>query len=64
MGVAVNIGLGIGCLIIAVLMAVIGGWFSWSGLRDRDWSALMLAILILAVAVFAVISAVSLFTKV
>jgi hypothetical protein len=45
-------------------MAVIGGWFSWSGLRDRDWSALMLAILILAVAVFAVISAVSLFTKV
>ena len=64
MGVAVNIGLGIGCLIIAVLMALIGGWFSWTGLRDKDWSALLLAILILAVAVFAVVSAVTLFTKV
>ncbi len=61
---AVNIGLGIGCLIIAVLMALIGGWFSWTGLRDKDWSALLLAILILAVAVFAVVSAVTLFTKV
>ena len=64
MGVAVNIGLGIGCLVIAVLMAVIGGWFSWTGLRDKDWSAVVLAILILAVAVFAIVSAVSLFTKV
>ncbi|MGA2367145.1 MAG: hypothetical protein ABSF74_01020 [Dehalococcoidia bacterium] len=64
MGVAVNIGLGIGCLVIAVLMATLGGWFSWTGLRDKDWSAVALAILILAVAVFAVVSAVSLFTKV
>lgn len=63
MGVEVDIGLGIGCLIIAVLMALIGGWFSWTGLRDKDWSALLLAILILAVAVFAVVSAVSLFSR-
>ncbi|MHB8085574.1 MAG: hypothetical protein ACYDHZ_07100 [Dehalococcoidia bacterium] len=63
MGVAVNIGLGIGCLIIALLMALIGGWFSYAGFRDRDWSGVVLAILILAVAVFAVVSAVSLFTK-
>ena len=62
--VAVNIGLGVGCLVIAVLMAVIGGWFSYAGIRDRDWSAVVLAVLILAVAVFAVVSAVSLFTKV
>ncbi len=64
MGSAVDIGLGIGCLIIAILMAGIGGWFSWTGFKDKDWSALFLAILILAVAVFAVISAISLFTRV
>jgi hypothetical protein len=60
---AVDIGLGIGCLIIAMLMAGIGGWFCWTGFKDKDWSALFLAILILAVAVFAVVSAINLFIR-
>jgi len=59
---AVHIGLGIGCLVIAVLMVTIGVWFSWSGFRDRDWSAVLLALLIIAVAVFATISAFNLFS--
>jgi hypothetical protein len=59
---AVNIGLGIGCIVIAVLMLAMGGWFSWTGFRDRDWSSVFLSVLILAVAVFAVVSAVNLFS--
>ncbi|MBN1376180.1 MAG: hypothetical protein JXA01_08505 [Dehalococcoidia bacterium] len=59
---AVNIGLGIGCIVIAVLMAVIGGWFTWTGIKDREWSSVVLAALIFGVAVFAVISAVNLFS--
>ena len=59
---AVNIGLGIGCIVIAVLMAAIGGWFSFTGFRDREWSSVALSVLILAVAAFAVVSAVTLFS--
>lgn len=58
----VNLGLGIGCLLIAALMAIMGGWFIWSGLRDRDWSSVGLSIIIFAVAAFACISAYKLFT--
>lgn len=58
---AVNIGLGIGCIVIAVLLAVIGGWFSYAGFKKREWSSVLLAILIFGVAVFAIISAVNLF---
>jgi uncharacterized membrane protein YccC len=59
---AVNVGLGIGCLVIALLMAVIGGWFVWTGARDREWSSIVLAVFIYGVAAFAVISAVNLFS--
>lgn len=59
---AVNIGLGIGCIVIAVLMLAIGGWFSYTGIRDREWSSVILSLLIIGVAVFAVISAVNLFS--
>ncbi|MBN1691572.1 MAG: hypothetical protein JW901_11170 [Dehalococcoidia bacterium] len=59
---AVNIGLGTGCIVIAVLMVVIGGWFIWTGIKDREWSSVVLAVLIFAVAVFAAISAVNLFS--
>jgi len=59
---AVNIGLGIGCIVIAVLMLLIGGWFSWTGFRDREWSSVFLSALIIAVAVFAIVSAVNLFS--
>jgi len=59
---AVNIGLGIGCIVIAVLMAAIGGWFSWTGIRDREWSSVILSLLIFGVAVFAVVSAINLFS--
>lgn len=58
---AVNIGLGVGCIVIAALMAIIGGWFSYTGFRNREWSSILLAILIFAVAIFAVINAVNLF---
>jgi amino acid permease len=58
---AVNIGLGVGCIVIAALMAVIGGWFTYSGIKNREWSSVLLAILIFCVAIFAVINAVNLF---
>jgi hypothetical protein len=57
----VNIGLGIGCIIIAVLMVTIGIWFIWTGIRDREWSSIILSVLILAVAAFAIVSAYNLF---
>ena len=59
---AVNIGLGVGCVVIALLMTAIGGWFIWSGFRDREWSSVVLSILIFAVAAFASVSAYNLFT--
>ncbi|MGA2157603.1 MAG: hypothetical protein ABSG90_00145 [Dehalococcoidia bacterium] len=64
MGVAVDIGLGIVCLIIAFLMALIGRWLSWIGFRDKDWSAVVLALMILAVTIFAVVSSIGLFTRI
>ncbi len=63
MSIGVNLGLGIGCALIAAPMAVIGVWFGVNGVKDRDWSTLIVAILILAVVVFAAISAVGLFLK-
>ena len=63
MNIGVNLGLGIGCMVIAVLMAAIGMWFVVNGVKDRDWSAIIVAILILAVAAFALSSAVALFLK-
>lgn len=63
MQVALNVGLGIGCLVIAVLMGLIGGWFMVNGVRDRDWSAILIAGLILALTIFALISAVTLFMR-
>lgn len=63
MNIGVNVGLGLGCLLIAVLMGSIGAWFAFSGFKDRDWSAIVVATLILAVAIFALGSAVGLFLK-
>jgi len=63
MNIGVNLGLGAGCVLIAALMALIGTWFVVNGVKDRDWSAIVVAALILAVAVFALSSAVGLFLK-
>ena len=63
MNIGVNLGLGIGCMVIAVLMAAIGTWFIVNGVKDRDWSGIIVAILILVVAAFALSSAVALFLK-
>ena len=63
MQVALNIGLGIGCLVIAVLTGLIGGWFMVNGIRDKDWSAVFIAALILALTIFALSSAVMLFMR-
>jgi len=61
--ISVNAGLGAGCALIAVLMALIGAWFAVNGVKDRDWSSIFVAVLILAVAVFAMSSAVGLLLK-
>jgi hypothetical protein len=61
--IGVNLGLGAGCVLIATLMALIGTWFMVNGVKDRDWSAIVVAALILAVAAFALSSAVGLFLK-
>jgi hypothetical protein len=61
--IGVNLGLGAGCMLIAVLMALIGTWFVVNAIKDRDWSAIVVAALILVVAVFALGSAVALLLK-
>ena len=63
MNIGVNLGLGLGCVLIAALMGLIGTWFAVNGIKDRDWSAVVVAVLILVVAVFALGSAVALFLK-
>jgi hypothetical protein len=63
MQIALNIGLGIGCLVVAVLMGLIGGWFMVNGVRDKDWSAIFVAAMILALTIFALSSAVMLFIR-
>jgi uncharacterized YccA/Bax inhibitor family protein len=55
-----NIGLAAGCMVIGLLMLFIGGWFSFTGLRDRDWSTFFFSLMILGVAAFAFYSAYSL----
>jgi len=64
MQLALNIGLGIGCLVIAALMGLIGGWFMVNAIRDKDWSVIFVAAMILALAIFALTSAVMLFIRV
>ena len=57
----VNIGLGIGCVIIGLLMAFLGVWFMWNGFKDKDWSSVVLSVMIFGVAAFAGVSAYNLF---
>lgn len=52
-----NVGLVVGCIIIGILMLAIGGWFCMTGVKDRDWSTVVLAIMVLGVAGFAFYSA-------
>jgi hypothetical protein len=60
---SLNIGLGIGCLVIAALLGIIGGWYMANAIKDRDWSAIFVAALILALTIFAFNSAVMLFLR-
>ena len=62
MPLMLSTGLAIGCIIIGVLMLVIGGWFFFTGLKDREWSTVILSVMILGVAGFAFYSAYHLFT--
>jgi hypothetical protein len=60
--VMLNTGLAIGCIVIGVLMLVIGGWFCFTGVKDKDWSTFVFSLMILGVAGFAFYSAYHLFT--
>lgn len=57
-----NTGLALGCIIIGVLMLVIGSWFAFTGLKDKEWSTFFFSLMILGVAAFAFYSAYHLFT--
>ena len=63
MHAVLNIGLGIGCLAVGLLMASIALWFSWNGIKEKDKVSVFFGLAILAVAVFALISAYNMFTK-
>lgn len=62
MSATLAIGLAAGCIVIGVLMLVIGGWFCFTGIRDKEWSTLFFSLMILGVAGFAFYSAYHLFT--
>ena len=60
---SVNIALGILCIIISVLLALLGSWFLWTGLKNRDRVSFILSIFIFALAGVAIFGAYSLFTS-
>ena len=56
-----NIGLGIGCLLVGGLMAFWGVWFIINGIKEKEWGSVFLGILGVGLACFAVYSAINLF---
>jgi len=63
MQATLNIGLGIGCLVVGGLMAFIAIWFGLNGIKEKDGVSVFFGLAILGVAVFAFVSAFNLFTK-
>jgi hypothetical protein len=56
-----NIGLGIGCLLVAALMTFWGAWFVFNGFKEREWGSVILDALGIGLACFAIYGAVNLF---
>ena len=57
----VNVILAIVCIVIGLLLMLLGGWFLWSGLKNRERPSVVIAILIFILAVFAFVGAFNLF---